>query len=202
VSALASDPLAARLSARGFAVLERFAPARLLAQVRARLRALDAAGAFRPAAVGAGAGRAVRPAVRGDRLCWLEPPLAPAERALLAAFEVVRVSLNRELGLALFDFKCQYAIYPPGARYVRHLDRSQAGAERVVSAVLYLNGSWSAAHGGELWLHAGPAPVVVAPRAGTLVLFDSARIEHEVRPAARERLSIAGWFRRRASRPL
>jgi SM-20-related protein len=201
MSALAHEPLARALTARGYAIGERFVPARQLAQLRARLRTLDARGAFRPAAIGAGAARAVRPALRGDRLCWLEPPYAPPEQALLAAFEGLRVALNRALGLGLFDFECQYAIYPPGARYVRHLDRSPAGAERVVSTVLYLNGSWRAADGGELRLYATPDALEIAPCAGTLVLFESARIEHEVRPAGRERLSVAGWFRRRGSLP-
>jgi SM-20-related protein len=186
------------LAARGYAVTEGYLPARLVAALRTRLRALDAGGAFRAAAIGAGAHRAVRPRLRGDRLCWLEPPLAPAEQALSAALERLRTRLNRELGLGLFDVECQYAVYPPGARYVRHLDRSPAGAERVLSAVLYLNAAWQAADGGELELYAEPAPVTIQPRAGTLVVFESARFEHEVRAARRERLSIAAWFRRRA----
>jgi len=35
----------------------------------------------------------------------------------------------------------------------------------------------------------------IYPRDGRLVLFLSADFEHEVLPAARERLSVAGWFR-------
>jgi SM-20-related protein len=38
----------------------------------------------------------------------------------------------------------------------------------------------------------------VLPVAGTLVCFLSDRFEHEVLPATRERLSLTGWFRRRA----
>jgi SM-20-related protein len=197
----AAGALCAALAARGYASAERFLPPRLVARLRLRLRALDAAGAFRPAAVGAGAHRAVRPQLRGDRLCWLEPPLVPAEQALLAALERLRATLNRELGLGLFDVECQYAAYAPGAVYVRHLDRSPAGAERVLSAVLYLNAGWQPADGGELVLYAEPAPVLVRPRAATLVLFESARFEHEVRAARRERLSVAAWFRRRARPP-
>ena len=36
---------------------------------------------------------------------------------------------------------------------------------------------------------------LIAPKPGTLVVMLSERIPHEVRPAARERLSLAGWFR-------
>ena len=35
----------------------------------------------------------------------------------------------------------------------------------------------------------------VVPRAGTLLLFMSEEIEHEVLPTRRDRASIAGWFR-------
>ena len=35
------------------------------------------------------------------------------------------------------------------------------------------------------------------PEGGSLVVFLSAELPHEVLPASRERMSIAGWFRRR-----
>ncbi|HXQ63301.1 MAG TPA: 2OG-Fe(II) oxygenase, partial [Steroidobacteraceae bacterium] len=153
---------------------------------------------FRPAAIGAGPHRAVRPQIRGDTLCWLGTPQTQAEARLLARFEMLRSTLNRELQLGLFDFECHYAVYAPGAAYARHLDRSAAGAERVVSAVLYLNPDWAPDDGGELCLYAPTGPVTVAPRGGLLVLFLSGRFEHAVRPARRARLSLTGWFRRRA----
>ena len=34
----------------------------------------------------------------------------------------------------------------------------------------------------------------VAPRAGRLVLFDSASVPHGVLPTSRERLALVGWF--------
>lgn len=37
----------------------------------------------------------------------------------------------------------------------------------------------------------------VLPQAGTLALFLSSEMPHEVLPATRERLSLTGWFRRR-----
>jgi SM-20-related protein len=191
--------IAAALAASGWAVDAAFASASLAAGLRARILELERGGAFRSAAVGAGAQRAVRPAIRGDRLCWLDGAATPAEASLLASFEALRSTLNRELQLGLTDFECHYAHYAPGAAYVRHLDRSPAGAERVISMVLYLNEDWSEADAGELWLHAEGGRVALLPKAGTMVLFESARLEHEVRPARRDRLSIAGWFRRRSA---
>ena len=40
---------------------------------------------------------------------------------------------------------------------------------------------------------------ITLPQAGTLALFLSADMPHEVLPATRERLSLTGWFRRRGN---
>lgn len=172
----------------------------LTRELRAVLAARDRRGEFRQAAVGAGAHRAVRPSVRGDRIHWLSAPYEPAERRVLDGLEALRLGLNEQAGLGLFDLECHYAIYPPGARYARHRDRSPAGAERVVSIVLYLGEAWSAGDGGELVLYGEP-PVTVAPVPGTLVAFASADLEHEVLPTRIERRSLTGWYRRRAMMP-
>ena len=205
IAAAPPEKAAARLidslARTGLGVERAFLPPELVASLRTRLGELEAAGRFRAAAVGAGAQRAVRPALRGDRLCWLDPPLVQAEEELLARAELLRAALNGALALGLFDLECQYAIYPPGGVYVRHLDRSAAGAERVLSVLLYLNEDWSAADGGALRLYADAGSLEVIPEGGTLVIFDSARFEHEVLPARRDRFSVAGWFRRRARLP-
>ncbi len=39
------------------------------------------------------------------------------------------------------------------------------------------------------------------PQLGTLAVFLSANLPHEVLPATRERLSLTGWFRRRGQAP-
>ena len=78
--------------------------------------------------------------------------------------------------------------------------------------VLYLNHQWRPRDGGALRLWTTPAPgrtpspktpsIEVLPEAGTLVVFRSADFWHEVRRARRTRLSLTGWFLRRASNPL
>ena len=83
------------------------------------------------------------------------------------------------------------------AAYARHLDRFRDNDARVLSSVLYLNADWQADDGGALRLHLSDGPLDVTPTGGTLALFLSADVEHEVLPARRERLSVAGWFRRR-----
>jgi SM-20-related protein len=185
------------LAGPGWGVEPAFADRELVQGLLADVARRDAGGEFRAAAVGAGANRAVRPQVRGDRICWLLRPESATERRILERLELLRTDLNRTLLLGLVDFECHYASYGPGAHYTRHLDRSPQGAERVVSVVLYLNDEWQEPDGGELVIAAEDGEVVVAPRGGTLVAFLSQRLEHEVRAVRRTRLSLSGWFRRR-----
>ena len=70
--------------------------------------------------------------------------------------------------------------------------------------ILYLNSAWSAEHGGALRLRplapsslpaAGEAGwVEVAPRLGSLVLFWSHRVEHEVLPSLAPRFALSLWM--------
>ena len=122
----------------------------------------------------------------------------PPERILLAALEALRIAVNRELTLGLWRYEGHYALYPPGARYARHVDRFRDDDARVLSVVLYLNRDWHADEGGALRIgrRAGPARDVL-PAGGTLVAFLAAEFEHEVLPATRSRLAVSGWFRTR-----
>ena len=163
-------------------------------------RALRAAGAFRAAGVGAERRRA--PELRGDEILWLDPSApSAAQRPVLDRLEALRHELNRECLLGLFELEAHFAVYPPGAGYPTHVDRLRDDDTRVLSIALYLNADWRAEDGGALRLYleaAGRAPYAdIAPVGGTLVAFLSERFPHAVLPARRERLSLAGWFRRR-----
>lgn len=187
------------VAAEGLAVVRDAIPAPLVAALRVVAHERDASGEFRAAGVGRAAGRVERADVRGDRIRWLEPAEArPAEAALFALVEALRVALNEALYLGLFDFEGHYAIYPPGAGYARHLDRFRDDDARVLTLIAYLNGGWTDAHGGALRVQRGDGVTRdVAPEGGTLVAFLSERFPHEVLPASRERLAFTGWFRRR-----
>jgi len=192
-----ASPLVDALAGPGYGIAAGFAEPGLVAGLAAAVARRDAAGEFRAAAVGAGQARAVRPQIRGDRICWLQKAEDAAEREILSRLDALRADLNRSLMLGVVDFECHYAIYAPGARYARHLDRSPRGAERVVSVVHYLHEGWGAGEGGELVIAADGCEVVVPPAGGTLATFLSQRFEHEVREARRQRVSLTGWFRRR-----
>lgn len=117
--------------------------------------------------------------------------------------ESLRIAMNRRLFLGLEDFESHFALYPPGAFYLKHLDRFRDDDRRMVSAVLYLNQAWLPEHGGHLRMYLEDrGDYDVLPTGGCLVVFLSGEIPHEVLPATRDRLSLTGWFRRRATEVL
>ncbi|MGE5624210.1 MAG: 2OG-Fe(II) oxygenase [Bacillota bacterium] len=190
--------LAERLTREDWVVWEGFLPTSRVAALTLEMQALRAVGAFRGAGVGRDAQR--HTAIRGDEICWLENGRTPeAERLLHEELEALRLAVNAATYLGLQDFEGHYAVYPAGASYERHVDGFREGNRRVVSLAIYLNENWDAVHGGALRLFpAGKPPISVMPTAGTLACFLSERVPHEVLPATRARLSLTGWFRRRA----
>ena len=188
----------ADLNVDGISVRDQFLepPQTRALQDCARLR--RARGEFEAARIGSGRSLQRREDVRGDSICWITPPLWPAEQALLEQLERLRLELNREAGLGLFELELHYAWYPPGAGYARHVDQPQGRAQRQVSLVLYLNEDWTPAAGGELRIFGGAdGHRDIEPLAGRLVCFLTPGREHEVLPTQRDRLSISGWFRTR-----
>ena len=187
------------IAMQGYAIAAHFLDLATVAALRANALRFERAGLLVPAAVGRGGDRIERVDIRGDRIRWLEETTDDtAELSLRDALDALRLAVNRELQLGLFSFEGHYAIYPAGAGYARHLDRFRDDNARVLSIVVYLNDRWRDEDGGMLRLHVARSRSIDAiPQGGTLVAFLSDRFAHEVLPARRERLSIAGWFRRR-----
>lgn len=162
---------------------------------------VQARGDGRMKAAGTGSGRTpgLDSSVRGDSIAWLEAGQSDACDQYLALMEALRQQLNRELFLGLDEYESHFALYAPGAFYRAHLDRFRDDDQRTVSVVIYLNEDWLPGQGGALRLHPeGEASRDILPEAGRMVMFLSAEMLHEVLPTARERLSLAGWLRRRA----
>ncbi|MEH6563951.1 MAG: 2OG-Fe(II) oxygenase [Halopseudomonas sp.] len=195
--------IADELAERGWSVQPQLLPADLVQALASECHALWQQSDLTPAAIGRGPEQTVVPRIRGDYTRWLDdcPPCA-ANSAYLRLMDELRHVLNRSLFLGLDSFETHYALYPPGAGYQRHLDRFQDSPLRSVSVVAYLNQQWQPGDGGELRLHLAAGTHDVAPRAGTVAVFTSADIEHEVLAAGKERASLAGWFRRRPDNPL
>lgn len=195
-------PVIEDLAARGWSLQERFIPEDLTRALATECRRREQSGDLTPAGVGRAEGLAVREGIRGDRIQWLEQgQSAPCDR-YLALMDDLRQSLNRTFFLGLEEFECHFALYPPGAFYRTHLDCFRDDDSRIVTAVVYLNPDWQPADGGCMRMHLPDQPPLdVAPQAGTLLVFMSAELPHEVLPTHRDRLSLTGWFRRRPLLP-
>lgn len=164
-------------------------------------RALSLQSDFLPAAIGRGSEQHENSFVRSDSIFWLELN-SGIDRQWLDLMEQLRLALNRELFLGLFEFEAHYACFESGSFYKRHLDAFRGEENRVVSVVLYLNPDWQPTDGGELVIYPEElsAGNRILPFAGTLAVFLSEEFPHEVLPANRTRYSIAGWFRLNGTR--
>jgi SM-20-related protein len=195
------DRIADSLLVQGWTVVDDFFGPELTAALRGDCQMSSGQGDFREAAVGSGERRQIKTAVRSDEILWMQQP-APTEpqRTCMDRFEQLRLTLNRTLQLGLFEFESHFARYPAGAFYARHIDQLRGDSRRKLSCVLYLNENWKPEDRGELrfYLDGHSAKFEdVLPVGGRLVVFLSSRFAHEVLPAKRERISIAGWFKAR-----
>ena len=187
------------LASQGWSRQAHVLPQTLTRELAAECRNRAHSGALSPAGVGRGQGLAVREGIRGDSIQWLEQGQSVACDQYLQAMDELRQALNQAFYLGLEDYESHFALYPSGAFYQKHLDRFRDDDRRTVSAVYYLNDDWQPDQGGALRLYLQDgAELDVLPTAGTLALFISAELPHEVLPATRERWSLTGWFRRRA----
>ena len=199
------DSVVQQLAEKGWCALPGFLSADLVQRLAQDAEALYESGQLHPAATGQGTQREVRAGLRDDAIAWLgENPASQAQREYLSRMEELRLAANRELQLGLFDLEAHFARYPAGARYQKHLDIFQQDSRRTLSVICYLNSNWQEAEGGQLRIYLDETGqdaarhVDILPEGGTLACFLSHRFAHEVLPASRERLSLTGWFRRRA----
>ncbi len=194
------ERMVATLREQAWCVIPDALPLPLRDDLHARLQQPDAL-QLRAAGIGRQKDHTVAPGIRSDAIAWITGS-TPAEQAWLAWADALRQFLNRHLFMGLDSFESHFAHYAPGAFYARHLDAfRQAGvpaaSTRRVSLVAYFNPHWQEDEGGELVLvdpQSGQEHRVL-PELGTVALFLSEEVPHEVRAARRDRFSIAGWFR-------
>jgi SM-20-related protein len=187
------------LAGQGWAVMPDFLPRTLVSQLSVESETLYLSGKLVAAGTGQGQGREIRKEIRGDGICWIDGSQAtPAQLDYLDRMESLRLDINRQLQLGLFDLEAHFARYPAGAFYKKHLDTFHSDTRRTLSVICYLNGDWRAEDGGQLRLYPDNLPAVdILPEGGTLACFISSIMPHEVLPAIRTRLSLTGWFRQR-----
>lgn len=135
---------------------------------------------------------------RRDYIKWIDP-INETRKTFLDEMEALRIVLNRQFFLGLFDFEAHFARYEKGAFYEKHLDAFKGESNRILSIVLYLNEDWQEGDGGELVIYdehdSGRELGRFLPQKGRLAVFLSEDFQHEVKVAKRTRHSIAGWFR-------
>ncbi|WP_223511376.1 2OG-Fe(II) oxygenase [Pseudomonas sp. GL-R-26] len=190
------------LAEHGWSQQNIFLPLDLTRALAAECRKRAAEGELAPAAVGRGPSSEIREGIRGDHIQWIDLGQAEVCDSYLSLMNSLREAINRGLFLGLEDFESHFAMYPPGAFYLKHVDRFRDDDRRMVSAVVYLNDAWLPEHGGQLRMYLDNDRVHdVQPIGGCLVVFLSGEVPHEVLPATRDRLSLTGWFRRRGNEP-
>lgn len=200
---MSAEHIAASLAQQGFCITPDFVDNRTITTLAAEAEQRWTQQEFRSARIGTGANLQTAATIRGDAILWLDhSALSAAQAVYVAQLEQLRATLNSRLFLGAFDLELHFARYPAGAYYSKHLDRHAHTQARLVSCILYLNQGWRSKDGGELRIytaaddHASYADIT--PHGGTLVTFLSGDFYHEVLPARRPRLSIAGWMRARS----
>ncbi len=164
----------------------------------ADLKLRQKSGEMKDAGIGRGGAHIHAGDIRTDQTYWLSGE-SPAQATCLSLMNDLRLQLNQSLYLGLHDYEAHYAAYQTGGFYKKHLDSFKGKRNRILSTVLYLTPDWQESDQGHLVLYDATDQDReigrVLPRQGTLVCFLSEDIPHEVLPPARERISIAGWFR-------
>lgn len=135
------------------------------------------------------------------------PTLPSPLLRVVARIDQLRDALAAQTGRPLLgDAELQLLHYREGGHYARHVDdgtfTANSRVRRSISLLLYLTPSdWrSEDDGGALRVHydgdGGRASYYedIEPSAGTLVLFDSSSVPHEVLTTRRERIAIVGWL--------
>ncbi len=194
------DPIIDGILADGYGVADNFLLPDEVQRLSKRLRDRREQGQFRAAGIG-NQNTTVEKQIRGDEILWLdEADAVPEELAFLNRIGEFVQYINRTCYLGLRDYEFHYALYPAGTFYKRHLDQFRTDSRRRLSVICYLNPDWQESDGGQLALYLpsenGPEQTVtLTPVGGRLVCFESGKLEHEVLPATRERLSVTGWLK-------
>lgn len=137
--------------------------------------------------------------IRGDWHYWIDSfpeQLSPLQNLIYSVMGSLKVYFRVSL-------KCeeqQLTFYPAGTGYQKHWDNSNNSNSRLFTFILYLNSNWLPTDKGELVLFPDEKNSlldlkIILPKNGTLVLFKSSTIPHEVNTTNRTRWAISGWFK-------
>jgi len=189
------DSVIDALVEKGYIIVDDFLSAELTQALRDEVNDLNRTGINR-AGVGRGGELQVNDDIRSDKTHWLNGDTA-AQRSFLSQCDALKEEVNRHLFMGLHDYEAHFAVYEPGSFYQKHLDAFKGRSNRVLTNVIYLNDEWQDDWGGELAVYDETDELIerVLPKGGRAIFFLSERFPHEVLKTAKQRLSIAGWYR-------
>jgi SM-20-related protein len=200
------------LGSKGFVIIEDFLPVSFQESLRQDVQNLRDQDKFKVAKIGQDSTNTLNTNIRVAETCFLGrnklDDVPDSSRSnLYDVLDQIRKDLPQPLDVNISEFL--YAYYPSGGFYRRHRDAIAGSASmlRNYSLLMYLNQDWSDEDGGKLRMHfdsggdelpPGERPdfLDVAPKGGTLVLFHSDQVPHEVLDTESERVAIVGWYNR------
>jgi SM-20-related protein len=193
------EPIVDGLSEKGYAIADHFISRNDGLALMEELLSDEKQGFFKAAGIGKLHNQTVDQEIRGDLIRWIDPENAgPATKKYAQRIGDLIDYLNSTCFLGLKDFEMHFAIYQRGSFYKRHLDQFRHDDHRKISVICYLNPVWTEDDGGQLVIYkqidGKEHPVVVQPLLGRMVCFRSDLLEHEVKPAKKDRYSITGWM--------
>lgn len=157
----------------------------------------DKAKTFTDASIGRNSTKVRDLTIRKSNISWIEESdNFGGMREYNLILQQMMLSLNQYFFLSLKHFESQVAYYTQGDFYKTHLDQFNQSSRRQVTCILYLN---DCPRGGELVIYQkGSKDIVdkvIHPKRGTLVVFFSGHIYHEVKTVESPRYSLSTWFR-------
>ena len=188
------------LAEKGYAVCNDYFDQNLLHEVFNYLKAQQVKNAFQKALIGNGQKKVLAQEVRGDEIYWLNKDRDVKLSKLFDLYDTLVDSLRNALRISINDFEFHFAHYPIGTYYKKHVDTFQTDSSRMLSVVLYLNEGWAEEDGGQIVLYPETGEkLVVQPEMGTMVIFNSLKVPHEVLPTNKSRYSLTGWLLNKTS---
>jgi Rps23 Pro-64 3,4-dihydroxylase Tpa1-like proline 4-hydroxylase len=152
---------------------------------------------MKPAGIGNNLLKDASQQTRGDKIYWLDKSHSnPFEQEFLLLIESLILYLNQTCYAGIQQSEFHYAVYEKGQAYHKHIDQFKNDDDRQFSLVCYLNKDWKEADGGQLWLHHANQIQKISPEQQSAVFFKSNEMEHEVRAASRDRMSVTGWLKK------
>jgi SM-20-related protein len=214
-----SDQDFSALDKKKYLVVPDFIDTDLQDSLRQDVYNLRKLGKFQQARIGEGTTNELNTQIRIAETCFIgndklqDVPLASRTR-LYEILDQVRSDLMEHTKQPLDNRLTEllYAYYPQGGYYRRHRDAVPGSTStlREYSLLLYLNKDWQDSYKGALRVHfdsggdelpKGQEPnfVDVSPKGGTLVVFSSDALPHEVLDTQMERIAVVGWYNRPVS---